>query len=53
MEELDEYTEMVSMGVGEEFDDEDEECIYEGKNGLQETYNSLHEKIESMQEWLR
>ena len=53
MEELDEHTEMESMGVGEEFDDEDEECVYEGKRGLQETNNSLLEKTESMQEWLR
>ena len=51
--ELGEHTKVESMGDGEEFDDEDEECVYEGKNGLQETYNSFLEKIESMQEWLR
>ena len=32
------------MGVGEESDDEDEECIYEGAKGLQESYNYLLEK---------
>ena len=48
MEELGEHTEMESMGVGEEFDDEDEEA-----KGLQKTYNSLLEKTKSMQEWLR
>ena len=53
VEELGEHTEMESIGAGEEFDDEDEECVYEGKNGLQETYNSFLEKTESMQEWLR
>ena len=41
VEELGEHTEVESMGVGEEFEDEDEECIYEGTKGLQETYNSL------------
>ena len=44
MEELGEHTEVESMGVGEESDDEDEECIYEGAKGLQESYNSLLEK---------
>jgi len=32
------------MGVGEESNDEDEECVYEGTMGLQKTYNSLLEK---------
>ena len=32
------------MGVGKESDDEDEEYIYEGANGLQESYYSLLEK---------
>ena len=31
-------------GVGEESDNEDEECIYEGAKGLQESYNSLLKK---------
>ena len=44
MEELGEHTEVESMRVGEESDDEDEECIYERAKGLQESYNSLLEK---------
>ena len=44
VEELGEHTKVESMGVGEESDDEDEECIYEGAKGLQESYNSLLEK---------
>ena len=46
VEELGEHTEVESMGVGEEFkdEDEDEECIYEGTKGLQETYNYLFKK---------
>ena len=44
MEELGEHSEVESMRVGEESDDEDEECIYEGAKGLQESYNSLLEK---------
>ena len=35
---------MESIGVGEESNDEDEECIYVGTKGLQESYNSLLEK---------
>ena len=46
VEELGEHTEVESMGVGEESDDEDEEYIYEGAKGLQqESYNSLLKKI--------
>ena len=44
VEKLGEHTKVESMGVGEEFDDEDEECVYEGTKGLQKTYNSLLEK---------
>ena len=44
VEELGEHTKVESMGVGEESGDEDEECIYEGANKLQESYNSLLEK---------
>ena len=44
VEELNEHTEVESMGVGEESDDEREECIHEGTKGLQETFNSLLEK---------
>ena len=44
VEELGEHTEVESMRVGEESDDEDEECIYERAKGLQESYNSLLEK---------
>ena len=39
VEELGEHTEVESMGIGEESDDEDEEA-----KGLQESYNSLLEK---------
>ena len=44
VEELDEHTEVESMWVGEESDDQDEEYIYEEAEGLQESYNSLLEK---------
>ena len=40
VEELGEHIEVESMGIGEESDDEDE-----GTKGLQESYNSLIEKI--------
>ena len=43
--ELGEHIKVESMEVGEESDDEDEECIYKGTKGLQESYNSLLEKI--------
>ena len=46
VEELGEHTEVESIGVGEESDDEGEECIHEGTKGLQETYNSFLEKTE-------
>ena len=39
VEELDKHTEVESMGIGEESDDEDE-----GTKELQESYNSLLEK---------
>ena len=45
VEELGEHTEVKSVGVGKESDDEDEEYIYEGAKGLQESYNSFLEKI--------
>ena len=41
VEELGEHTELESMGIVEESDDEEDERIV----GLQETYNSLIEKI--------
>ena len=44
VEEIDEHTKVEPMGVGEESDAEDEEYIYEGANGLQESYNSFLEK---------
>ena len=44
VEELDEHTEVESMGVGEESNDKGEEYVHEGTKGLQETYNSLLEK---------
>ena len=40
VEELVEHTELESIGIGEESDDEEDERIV----GLQETYNSLIEK---------
>ena len=40
VEELGEHTEVESMGVG----DDEEECIYEGTNRSQESYNALLEK---------
>ena len=44
-EELGEHTEVESIGVGDESDnDDDEECVYEGTNRLQESYNALLEK---------
>ena len=44
VEELGEHTKMESIGVGDESDDEEEECIYEGTNRLQESYNALLQK---------
>ena len=41
VEELGEHTEVESMGIREESDEEDE-----GAKGLQESYNSLLEKTE-------
>ena len=41
VEELGEHTELESMGIVEESDDEEDERIV----GLQETYNSLLEKL--------
>ena len=41
MEVLDEHSEVVSIGIGEESDNEDEEA-----KGLQESYNSLLKKTE-------
>ena len=38
--ELGEYTELESIGIVEEYDDEEDERTV----GLQETYNSLHKK---------
>ena len=34
VEELGEHTEVESIGVREESDDEEEECVYEGTNRL-------------------
>ena len=34
VKELGEHTEVESMGVGEESDDDEEECIYKGAKGL-------------------
>ena len=44
VEELGEHTEVESMSVGDKSDDDDEECIYEGTNSLQESYNEILEK---------
>ena len=35
VEEFDEHTEVESMSVGDESDDGEEECVYEGTNKLQ------------------
>ena len=40
-EELGEHTKVESIGVGDESDDDEEECVYEGTNRLQESYNAL------------
>ena len=45
VEEFGEHFEVASMGVGEESNDKGEECVHEGIKGLQETYNSLLEKV--------
>ena len=45
VEEFDKHTEVELMGVGEESNDEGEECILKGTKGLQAMYNSLLEKI--------
>ena len=34
VEDFGEHTEVESMGVGDESDDDEEECIYEGTNRL-------------------
>ena len=44
VEEHREHTKVESMRVGDESDDEDEECIYEGTKGSQESYNALLKK---------
>nr|XP_023887711.1 uncharacterized protein LOC111999831 [Quercus suber] len=44
VEELGEHTEVEFIGVGYESGDDEEECIYEGTNRLQESYNALLEK---------
>ena len=44
IEELGEHTEVESIGVGDESDDDKEECVYEGTNRLQKSYNALVEK---------
>ena len=43
VEELGEHTKVESIDVGDESDDDDDECIYEGTNRLQESYNALLE----------
>ena len=44
IEEVGEHTEVESIGVGDESNDDEEECVYEGTNRLQEFYNALLEK---------
>ena len=44
VEKLGEHTEVESMSVRDEADDDDEECVYEGTNRFQESYNALLEK---------
>ena len=43
-EELGKHTEVESTGVGDESDNDEEECVYERTNRLQESYNALLEK---------
>ena len=43
-EELGEHIEVESIGVGDESDDDEEECIYEGTNRMQESCNAPFEK---------
>ena len=43
-EKLGEHTGVESIGVGDESDDDEEECVYERTNRLQESYNALLEK---------
>ena len=43
-EELGEHTEVESIGARYESDDDEEECVYEETNRLQESYNALLEK---------
>ena len=43
-EELGEHTEVESISVGDESDDDEEEGVYERTNRLQESYNTLLEK---------
>ena len=43
-EELGKHTKMESISVRDEFDDDEEKCIYERTNRLQESYNALLEK---------
>ena len=42
-EELGEHTEVESIDVGDESNDDDDECIYEGTNKLQKSYNAILE----------
>ena len=44
VEELGEHNKVESMGVRDESNDDDEECIFKGTNRLQESYNALLEK---------
>ena len=44
MEEFGEHTKVETMGVGDESDDGEEECLYEETNKLQECYNALLKK---------
>ena len=49
VEELGEHTEEESMGIVEEFDDDEDV----GTMGLQESYNTLLEKTSEYAKWLR
>ena len=46
VEEFGKHTEVESMGVGDESNDGEEECVYKGTNKLQECYNALLKKCE-------
>ena len=53
VEKLSEHTEMESMGVGDESDDDDEEYIYEKQIDYKNPTIHFLKSAENIQEWLR